>query len=143
MAFNLQVYGRFDARINLTPVHAGSMEKPAQLSVTGNEYKFAPVVNSNTNTLIYNDNLSGFVFLWFQSTRDVTLELTTSGTNTVALKLEVPGSSNHLDFGIPFVLGSDDTYDADGTAARIATVRCYNEDTTSGNDASVILHVVK
>jgi hypothetical protein len=142
MAYNLQTFGRFDARLGDAPVHAGSLEKPSQLSVAGKEYKFATVVNSNTNTLIYNDNLGAFVFLWFQSTRTVTIQLTTSGTNTESLKIEVPGSSDNIAYGIPFILGSDDTYDADPVAARIATVRCFNEDVTSGNDASVLIHVI-
>ena len=142
MAYNLQAYGRFDARFGDIPTHGGSLERPAQLSVAGKEYKLTTVVSANTNSLIYNDNLGAFVFLWIQSTRTVTILLTTSGTNTEALKLEIPGSTDNIAYGIPFILGSDDTYDADGSAARIATVRCYNEDVTSGNDASVLIHAV-
>jgi len=146
MSYRLQCYAEFSGRFNNDSVKGGDRGKPAQLTVTGDEYKFRDVVAANTNTLVYNDNLGGFVFLWIQTNRVVTIELTTSGTNTEALKVELPGglagTDGVLQFGVPFILGSDDTYDADAAAARIATIRIYNEDTTSGNDAIVKCHVI-
>lgn len=142
MSFNLQAYGRFDARIDGAPVNAGSVEKPYPLSVTGKKYELGVTVNANANATIYNDQLSGFGFLWIQSTRDIRIALTSTGTNTVTMSLDVMGSADYTEYGGHFILFSDDTRDADGVAARIASIIAYNDDTTSGNNANILIKVI-
>lgn len=131
-------------------IAGGSFESPTSISVTGEIHQQVFSVEANSTQLLYNNELSGFTFLWIQSDRDIILEFTTDVGNDVGdevYTLELAGTGTANLYGVPFILGSDDSYAnytvnfAGGTLDVIDRIRCRNLDTS--NAAKVKIVVVK
>lgn len=129
---NFQVYGRFSGRFDNTVVQGGSLEIPVSFTVAGQKYDQIYSIAASANTTIYNNTFSGdFDFLFIQSDFSVRLVFTDTNSNTFALQVKGTGVANR--YGVPFILGLDETTDASNT---IATIVAHNDVQTT-NTAKV------
>ena len=132
MAFMIQAYTRVAFRVDNTSYHAGSMETPVSINVA-NEIVFQRVysIATATNTLVYNDDLANFEFLYIAADFNTRLELTDGNSDTFSINLL--GTATSGKYGLPFILGSDVTTNS---TSYINTCRVYN---TSGSTANVFV----
>ena len=135
MAFNLQSYSRFAVRLFGEPVSAGSIEKPVSLSVTGNVHKKTATIANGANTAMYSAELTNFSFLYVASDYDVRLAMT--DTDSSSFSVTISGTDVDNEYGIPFVLSSDETVDANTT---VNSVVAHN---SSGSTATVTLIAIE
>lgn len=125
---NFQVYGRFEGRFDNTVVQGGSIERPVFMNVGGTKFDQVFSIANAANTTIYNAQLSDFDFLFIQSDYDLRLLLTDTASNTFSINIKGTGVNNR--YGIPFILGLDET----SSGQTLNTVQAFN---TSGNTAKV------
>lgn len=130
----LQVFNRASARVDNELLSIGSCEIPVNLAVTGTKYDKTESVANGANSQIFNAQMSAFKFLYLVSDFDLRVLISDDNSNTFSFFIRGTGTDNK--FGIPFILGYDDTTN---TSQVINSVRVYN---SSGNTAKVRLVVV-
>jgi hypothetical protein len=129
---NFQVYGRFSGRFDNTVVQGGTLERPFSFTVGGVKYDQVYSIAASANTTIYNNTLAGdFDFLFIQADFSTRLVFTDTNSNTFALQVKGTGVAER--YGIPLMLGLDETTDASNT---IATIVAHNDVQTT-NTAKV------
>lgn len=129
---NFQVFGRFSGRFDNTVVQGGSIERGVSFTVGGVKYDQVYSIAASANTTIYNNTLAGdFDFIYIASDFSTRLVITDTNSNTFALQLKGTGVANR--YGVPFMLGLDETTDSSNT---IATIVCHNDVQTT-NTAKV------
>lgn len=135
MAFNLQVFAHVAGLIDNEEIDAGSLERAISLSVTGNVLKRREAIANGANSVLYSNELNGFNFLYAASDYDTRIRFTKTDGSTCDFELTGTGKSQK--YGIPLMLGSDDTVNSNVT---INAIQVFNE---SGSAAKVILIAVK
>jgi hypothetical protein len=129
MAINLQAYHRASVRIDNTVVQAGTVEQPINFAVAGLKYDAVFSLANTANTLIYNNDLTDFEYLYIAADFGVRLLITDSNSDAINFQLRGTGVAER--YGLPFILGDNAT---DGAGNTVATIRAIN---TSGNTAKV------
>ena len=135
MAVNLQCFGFGSARIDRELVTAGSIETPTNIQVDGEVYETQREIANAANTVVYNDELSTFNYLWIASDYNTRVVFADTGGNSFSMTLRGTGVSKK--YGVPIQLGADETVNA---ATTINSVTVFN---SSGNTAKVSILVVK
>lgn len=143
MSLNLQCYGRFSGRIDNELTKGGSLETPISISVDGEVYHRIFDIASNSNSIIYNDELGEFNYLFMASDLDCRVLVTDNASNTFAIVLKgvgvQAGSTSLSKYGVPIQLGSDRTT---SNTVRINTLQAFNIDTENTN-AKLFITVIK
>lgn len=130
----LQVFNRASARVDNELLSIGSCEIPVNLAVAGVKYDKTESIANGANSQVFNAQLSAFKFLYVASDHNTRMVITDDNSNSMSFFLRGTGTDNK--FGIPFILGFDDTTN---TSQVINSVRIFN---TSGNTAKVRIVVV-
>lgn len=134
MTFPVQVWSRVDARLGSEHVKDGSLEVPTSIEVVGNAIEKIVTVANAANSVIYNADLTGFLYLRVVTDFNTRLLITDTASNTFAVRLRGTGVADS--FGIPFQLGADDT----SSSQTLNTLQIFN---TSGNTAKIKLLVIQ
>jgi hypothetical protein len=134
MATNFQNFCRFSSRIDNTVVQGGTVERPVSFSIAGVKYDTTFSIANAANSTVYSTDLADFDYLWIESDYNVRALLTDTNSNTFSIQIRGSGVTNR--YGIPFILGLDETTDASNT---VNTVQIFN---TSGNTCKVRVFAV-
>ena len=135
MSFLLQNFNYFSSLIDRERAYGGSLERPANITVDGEMHNQVHSIANAANTVVYNDELSGFKYLNIASDYNTRALIHDNTGNSFSLSLR--GTAETKKYGIPLTLGEDQTASA---SARINTIRVFN---SSGNTARVRITVVK
>jgi hypothetical protein len=135
MSFQLQNFNYFSSLVDRERVYGGSMERPASITVDGEVHTQVHSIANAANTVVYNDELSGFKYLNIASDFNTRALIHDNTGNSFSVSLR--GTAETKKYGIPLTLGEDQTSAAN---ARINTIRVYN---SSGNTAKVRITVLK
>lgn len=135
MSFNLQSYGRISSLIDGEPLEGGSIDTPVSIVINGQTYNRVFSIANGANSLVYNNDLSGFEYLFIQSDFNTRALVTDNSGNS--LSLGIRGTAKTNQYGIPFQLGLDETANS---TVLINAIRIFN---TSGSTAKVKIIAVK
>ena len=124
---NIQTYSRLSALINGEDLSAGSVESPVSVSVTGLPYRLDQSIANSANAVMYSNALAGFSYLYLVSDFDLRLVITNNASASFSLTIKGTGKSGQ--YGVPFVLASDDTT---SSSVIINSLQVFN---TSGSTA--------
>lgn len=133
MAVNLQVITRASTRIDNTIVSGGTTERAVNFEITGQKYELTDSISDNSNSVVYNSNLSEFKYLLLESDETVQIQITDTNSDTFSFWLRGTGVAGR--YGVPFQLANDNTT----STFVINTLQAFN---TSGNTAKVHILVL-
>ena len=134
MSVNIQFWGKLAGLIYGEEVRGGSLEIPVSVAVTGNVHRRTAVLANATNSIVYNDELSGFSGAFISSDYNTRVLISDNAANTFSFTLRGTGEGGKM--GVPLMLGDDQTSDAN---TRINTIQIFN---TSGNTANTVCLVI-
>ena len=134
MAFNLQHFDFFSARVDHEEVKGGTLYRSTNISVDGDVYEKVTTIANGANAAVYSLQLSSFNYLNIASDYNTRALISDNTGNTFNITLRGTGVSSK--YGIPVALGSDLTLNTN----HINSVTVFNE---SGNTAKVRITVVK
>jgi hypothetical protein len=128
------LYGFLSARLGGRPVQAGSLERPHNVTVTGNIHRRDEAIANGANAVLYNDQMGDFKVLYMESDFNVKVKIT--NTKGTSFELPLAGQANTEKYGVPFMLGDDTS----GSGNTVNTIQVFN---TSGNTATVTCIVIE
>jgi hypothetical protein len=135
----LQVYTRFNTRLNNQLVTAGSVEVPANIRLeNGDRFSGLHTIEAGGFATIYDGQLPNFGYLYIASDRDLRLRLRDSDEEEFSVRIRgARDSANFRHYGAPFQLTSDRT---SSDTINIVEIVAFNLDTGS---ARVIIEALR
>jgi hypothetical protein len=139
MSTLLQVYTRFNARLNNQLVTAGSVEVPSNIRLEdGNRFSGMHTVAAGGLATIYKGELTNFGYLYVASDKDVRLRLKDSEDNEFSVRIRgARDAAQFRHYGAPFQLASDRTT---SDSVHIVEIVAFNIDT---GDARIIIEALR
>jgi len=139
MSATLKLISHVIVDIDGKPYQAGNLAQARTITL-GSDLVYESVFSVAPTTAVklfdIAENLSDFDFLLIETDLTVLLQFATNGATEYDVK-ELLGSGTANSYGIPFLLGSDDTQQQDGTidlfdgtADTIEQIYAYNESAT-------------
>ena len=139
MSATLKLISHVIVDIDGKPYRAGSLTQARTLTL-GSDLVFEQVYSVAPTTAVklfdIAENLADFDFLLIETDLTVLLQFSTNAASEYDVK-ELLGSAVANSYGFPFILGSDDTQQQDGTvdlfdgtADTIEQIYAYNESAT-------------